>query len=105
MAEGAGHKTRRPQQIEPQTALQLRPKVVQAATPHRKRLLPPQGLPAYSHPLRQTGKKLPRLRLPRRCYRVVDFMSLDPSTSGEITHNATPALAFVAPLATPARPP
>lgn len=79
MAEGAGHKTRRPQQIEPQTALQFRPEVLQAATQDRERLLPPQGLPAYRHPLRQIGKKLPRLHLPRRCYRVVDFMSLDPS--------------------------
>jgi hypothetical protein len=79
MAEGAGHKTRHAQQIEPQTALQLRPKVLQAATQDRERLLPPQGLPAYRHPLRQIGKKLPRLRMPRRRYRVVDFMSLDPN--------------------------
>ena len=34
-----------------------------------------QGLPSYRNPLRQARPKLPRLCLPRRCYRMVDFMS------------------------------
>ena len=73
------HQARHPQHFEPQAALQLRQEILQAATPHRECLLPPQGLPTHRHPLRQARPKLPRLRLPRRCYRMVDFMSLGPS--------------------------
>ena len=54
-------------------------KILQTTAPHRERLLPPQRLPPHRHALRQAGQKLPCLRLPRRCYRLVDFMSLDPS--------------------------
>ena len=78
MAERSRHQARRSQQVEPQAALQLRQEILQTATPHRERLLPPQRLPPHRHALRQAGQKLPRLRLPRRCYRLVDFMSSGP---------------------------
>src|SRR5215471_6925978 len=78
MAEPAPHQARRAQQMQSQAALQLRPKVLQAASQDRERLLPPQGLPPYRHTLRQACKELPRIRLPRRSYRLVDFMSRDP---------------------------
>ena len=78
MAEGSRHQPRHTQQIKPQAALQLRQKILQEAPPHRERILPSQRLSAHRHPLRQTRKKLPCFRLPRRCYRMVDFMSLGP---------------------------
>src|SRR5215471_16632285 len=81
MAEPAPHQARRAQQMQSQAALQLRPKVLQAASQDRERLLPPQGLPPYRHTLRQACKELPRIRLPRRSYRLVDFMSRDPNWS------------------------
>jgi hypothetical protein len=71
--------TGRSQQLELQSALQLRQEILQTTTPHRERLLPAQGFPTRLHPIRQTCSKLPRLRLPRRCYRMVDLMSLSPS--------------------------
>ena len=79
MAEGSRHQGCRPQQVEPQATFQLRQESLQATTPHRECLLSAQGLPPHRHSLRQAGEKLPRLRLPRCCYRLVDFMSLDPS--------------------------
>ena len=79
MAERARHQAGRSQQVEPQAALQLRQEILQATTPHRERLLPAQGLPTSRNPLPQVGPKLPCLRMPRRCYRIVDFMSLGPS--------------------------
>ena len=66
------------EQVEPKAALQLRQKILQATTPHRERFRPPQGLPPHLHSLRQVSSKLPRLGLPRGCYRMVDLMSLDP---------------------------
>ena len=75
----ARHQARRSQQVEPQAAVQLRQESLQATPPHRECLLSAQGLPPHRHPLRQAGAKLPRFRLPRRCYRMVDLMSLDPS--------------------------
>ena len=44
-----------------------------------RKLLPPQSFPAYCHPLSQARQELPRLRLPRRCNSMVDFVSLGPS--------------------------
>jgi hypothetical protein len=52
---------------------------LQAATPYREHLLLVQGFPADRHPVQQPGEKLPRFRLPRCRYRMVDFMSLAPS--------------------------
>jgi hypothetical protein len=72
--------------IEPEAALQLRQEVVQTTSPHRERLLPAQRLQAHCHALRSTGKKLPRIRLPRRGDRLVDFMSLDPSHVDRVGH-------------------
>ena len=74
MAEGSRHQGRRPQQVEPQATFQLRQESLQATTPHRECFLSAQGLPPHRHSLRQVGEKLPRLRLPRCCYRLVDFM-------------------------------
>ena len=65
--------------MQPETALQLQQEVLQGKTPYRERLLSPDGLQAYRHALRQAGTKLPRIHLPRRSHRLVDFMSLDPS--------------------------
>jgi hypothetical protein len=79
MAERSRHQSRHSQQVQPQTAVQLRQEILQATTPYRERLLSAQGLPPYRNSLRQTGAKLSRLSLPRRCYRMVDLMSLDPS--------------------------
>ena len=46
-----------------------------------------QGLPTHRHSIRQAGPKLPRLCLPRRCYRMVDLMSLDLSQPGAVQTN------------------
>jgi len=81
MAARTRHQAGRPQQVEPQAALQLRQENLQATPPHRERLRSAQRLPAHRDPLRQAGAKLPRLRLPRRRYRMVDLMSLDPKAS------------------------
>src|ERR1044071_8382620 len=78
MATGPWHQARRAEQFEPQAAFQLRQQGLQATTSHRECLRSPQGLPTRLHPIRQAGPKLPRLRLPRCCYRMVDLMSLDP---------------------------
>ena len=45
-----------------------------------KRLLRAQRLPQDRHSLRQAREKLPRIRLPHCSYRLVDLMSLDPSS-------------------------
>ena len=79
VAERARHQARCAEQIESKAAFQLRPKILQATTPHRERLRPPQGLPPHLHSIRPAGSQFPRLGLPRRCYRMVDLMSLDPS--------------------------
>src|SRR5271170_6984863 len=78
MADRAGHQGCHPKQVEPQTTFQLRQEILQTATPHRECLLPAQRFPAHRHPLRQARQKFPRLRLPRRCRCMVDFMSRDP---------------------------
>jgi hypothetical protein len=48
---------------------------LQRTAPHRDRLRPTEGLPAYRHPLRQAGLCLHRCRS-----RLVDLMSPDPSS-------------------------
>ena len=80
LVETPGHEGCHPEPVQPQAALQLRQECLQATTPHRERLLPAQGLPPYRHSLRQAGAELPRLHLSRRRYRLVDFMSLGPTT-------------------------
>ena len=80
MAQGSRCQARRSQQVKPQIALQLRQEALQTAPPHGERLLSPKGLRTHRIPLRQARKKLPRLRLPRCRYRMVDLMSLGPST-------------------------
>ena len=47
----------------------------------RERLQQVEGLQAHRNPIRQTGTKLPGLRLFGRCTPMVDLMSLDPSTT------------------------
>src|SRR5471032_1394803 len=79
MAERPWHEGRRAQQDESKATLQLRQERLQTTTPHRERLLPPQGLPSDRNTLRQAGQKLPRLDMPRRRRCMMDFMSLDPS--------------------------
>src|SRR5271169_6938844 len=79
MADRAGHQGCHPKQVEPQTTFQLRQEILQTATPHRECLLPAQRFPTHRHPLRQARQKFPRLRLPRRCRCMLDFMSRDPS--------------------------
>src|SRR5665213_2830621 len=91
MAQRARHQTRRPQQVKPQAALQLRQEVLQATPPNRERLLPPQRLSTHRNPIRQAGKKLPCFRLPRRSYRVVDFMSLDPRRMAKAVNHSGPS--------------
>src|SRR5271155_4493691 len=81
MADRAGHQGCHPKQVEPQTTFQLRQEILQTATPHRECLLPAQRFPTHRHPLRQAPQKFPRLRLPRRCRCMLDFMSRDPSTT------------------------
>src|SRR5277367_1905008 len=78
MVEGARHQGRRSQQVQPQAAFHLRQEILQTTAPYRKCLQSAQGLPTNRHSIRQAGAKLSRLRLPRRCYRMVDLMSLDP---------------------------
>jgi hypothetical protein len=79
VARRARHQARHSQQGEPQATFQLRQKDLSTTPPRRERILPPQGLPPHRHPLRQALPKLPRLGLPRGCYRMVDLMSLSPS--------------------------
>lgn len=79
MARQARHRSRRAQPGQSPPTLRLRQERLQATPSYRERLLSPQGLPPRLHSLRQAGSKLPRLRLPRRRYRVVDLMSLSPS--------------------------
>jgi transposase len=67
------------QQVQPQATFQLRQEILQTTAPHRECLQSAQRLPTNRHALRQVGAKLPRLRLSRGCYRMVDLMSLDPS--------------------------
>src|SRR5688572_22741689 len=83
MAKRSRNHSRRSQQDQPHATFPLRSQVLQTTTPHRERLLPSQGLPPHRHTLRQARQKLPRRSLPRRCYRLVDFMSLDPSYATE----------------------
>jgi len=68
------HQGRRSQQVQSNAALPLRKEGLQATVPHWNRLLPAQGLPPHRHSLRQARQKLPRFRLSRRCYRMVDIM-------------------------------
>src|ERR1044071_5398687 len=70
MATGPWHQARRAEQVKPQAAFQLRQEGLQATTSHRECLRSSQGLPKRLHPIRQAGSKLPRLRLPRCCYRM-----------------------------------
>jgi hypothetical protein len=49
------------------------------AAQDRERVLQAQGFPAYRYQIRQAREKLSCRRLPHRCHRMVDFMSLDPS--------------------------
>src|SRR6476661_5676953 len=78
MVERSRHQGRRSQQVQPQATFQLRQEILQTTAPHRECLQSAQGLPTNRHSIRQVGAKLPRLRLPRCCYRMVDLMSLDP---------------------------
>src|ERR1700716_1921487 len=73
------HQSRHPQQTQQEAAVQLQQESLQGKTSHRERLLPAERLPADCHALRQARTKLPRIHLPRRSSRLVDFMSLDPS--------------------------
>ena len=53
--------------------------VSQASLAHREHLQLAEGLQAHRYAIRQTGKKLPSLRLPGRRSRMVDLMSPDPN--------------------------
>src|SRR5271156_4039387 len=98
MADRAGHQGCHPKQVEPQTTFQLRQEILQTATPHRECLLPAQRFPTHRYPRRQARQKFPRLRLPRRCRCMVDFMSRDPSCfcRGEATSDLSPIRRWVA---------
>src|SRR5688572_16568494 len=91
MAKRSRNHSRRSQQDQPHATFPLRSQVLQTTTPHRERLLPSQGLPPHRHTLRQARQKLPRRSLPRRCYRLVDFMSLDPNNLTTISTNSLTA--------------
>jgi hypothetical protein len=78
MAARPRHQAGRAQQVKPPAAFHLRPQVLHAAPSHRERILPSQGLPTRLYPIRPARPQLPRLGMPRGCYRVVDLMSLDP---------------------------
>ena len=80
MARRARHEARNPQPIEQEAAIPLRQDILQGTTPHRECLLPPERLQTYRHAIRSACTKLPRIDLSGRRHRVVDIMSLDPST-------------------------
>jgi hypothetical protein len=76
MARPARHEARNPQPIEQEAAIPLRQEILQAPTPHRECLLPPERLQTHRYAMRSPGTKLPRIDMSRRRPCVVDIMSL-----------------------------
>jgi len=69
--------------IQPEAAIQFQQEGLSGKTSCGERFLSAKGLQAYRHTLRQVSPELPRVDLSCGHHRMVDFMSLDPSSHAD----------------------
>jgi len=67
-----------PRAPQSETGRPLGQAAIPRTAPHRKRVLPSEGLPSCRHPLRQAGRHLSFSRRARRCHRLLDLNEAEP---------------------------